>query len=779
MIGPMNRKIELLAPGGDVDSIKAAIAAGADAIYCGLNKFNARNRATNIEFADLQGILALAHRNDCQIFLTLNIVILESEIPSLINLLNRLVNTSIDGVIIQDLGLFYLLANHFKKLKIHASTQMTTHNEGQIRFLNRLGATRINLSRELNLEEIKALTTVAHENHTEVEVFVHGSNCISFSGICYMGSVLEGKSGNRGRCSQPCREQYLTTPQGKKFPLNLKDNSAFADLGAIYDAGVDSIKIEGRIKKFPYVYTVVQAWRKQLDRLFTGSRLPDSDSTLYEIFNRDYTNAFLTGDLNKNMYIDNPRDNSAVRRREIDGCADAKSMLKAQNERHAKRTEFITDVAQKISKLSIEKAPLSLHFSGEAGAPLRVSVRTPETSFVMCSASKLIDASGRPGREPTNTPTINSAVVEQTAKNRNNTADGLNYAKLFHKFSALDDSEYCLADFDVEDLQPDLFIPTKDLTALKKKILFTLSGTRERFVPLKGPLSIRQTGPKIEPTLGVLISSAAHLDLANESSAEIFFELPAGLEKCASGLIDLLSEHRELIPWFPSVLIDKDYSAAVDILKQVQPELIVTNNSGIAYAAYAQGIPWIAGPALNIINSLSILGLKENVNCCGAFISNEISKNQIKNIINPGDFRLYYSIYHPILLLTSRQCLFHQVSGCGKSRIDEDCLPNCTKSASITNLKAVPLVIQKTKGNHHGIYHNHNFLNPEIVSDIPDLFSGFCIDLREIRTETTGGADKSGIIRMFENLLKGDPEAPEELRKTLHPTTNAQYQRGI
>ena len=136
----MKRKIELLAPGGDIDSIKTAIIAGADAVYCGLDKFNARSRAANIQFKDLQGILRLAHKNDCQVFLTLNIIITDKEIPELIRLLNKLINTNIDGIIVQDLGMFYLLSNYFKGLNIHASTQLTTHNKGQIRFLNKLNS---------------------------------------------------------------------------------------------------------------------------------------------------------------------------------------------------------------------------------------------------------------------------------------------------------------------------------------------------------------------------------------------------------------------------------------------------------------------------------------------------------------------------------------------------------------------------------------------------------------------------------------------------------------
>lgn len=182
---------------------------------------------------------------------------MESEIPDLLRLLDKLINTSIDGVIVQDLGLCYLLANYFPGLEIHASTQLTTHNEGQIKFLRKLSASRVNLSRELNLDEIRTLSTRAHENGLLTEVFVHGSYCISFSGLCYMSSVQGGNSGNRGRCSQPCRDQYDMTPAGKRYPLNLKDNSAWSDLQELSEAGVDSMKIEGRIKKFHYVYTVI------------------------------------------------------------------------------------------------------------------------------------------------------------------------------------------------------------------------------------------------------------------------------------------------------------------------------------------------------------------------------------------------------------------------------------------------------------------------------------------------------------------------------------------
>ncbi|HIP76219.1 MAG TPA: U32 family peptidase, partial [Psychromonas hadalis] len=160
----MSKKIELLAPGGDVTAIKAAIIAGANAIYCGLNLFNARSKAVNLTLDQLKGVLRLAHQYECEVFLTLNILIIEYEVKSVIKLLNQLVNTSLDGVIVQDLGLLYILKKHFPTMAVHASTQLTTHNEGQILFLETLGVERVNLSRELNLTEIKPLSKIAHDN---------------------------------------------------------------------------------------------------------------------------------------------------------------------------------------------------------------------------------------------------------------------------------------------------------------------------------------------------------------------------------------------------------------------------------------------------------------------------------------------------------------------------------------------------------------------------------------------------------------------------------------
>ena len=386
-------QFELLAPGGDLDSIKAAIAAGADAIYCGLDRFNARNRATNLTLDNLNGVLHLAHQHGCKIFLTLNVLILESEIPAIVRLLSQLNTTQIDGVIVQDLGLAYILKHHFPDLDVHASTQLNTHNEGQILFLNQLTASRVNLSRELNINEIKHLAQFGRQHNVMMEVFVHGSYCIGFSGICYISSARNGASGNRGRCSQPCREQYQTTKTGNNYPLNMKDNSAFGDLEALVDAGVYSLKVEGRIKKSHYVYTVVDNWRKQIDRLCEGAELSSDTRELYTVFNRDFSNAFLQGDFGKAMYIDNPRDHAVKHFSKIYQCQTAEDVQQVKKKLYDDKTAIIEKVAKVTEGFDISSEQSSgRSLKGAVDVPSLPALPQPQPRLGAAKLSVLISS---------------------------------------------------------------------------------------------------------------------------------------------------------------------------------------------------------------------------------------------------------------------------------------------------------------------------------------------------------------------------------------------------
>ena len=768
----MSQKIELLAPGGDIDAIKAAIIAGADAVYCGLDTFNARNRAANISFDELVGCIRLAHQYECQIFLTLNIIILEREFKSLAKLLSKLANTTLDGVIVQDLGLLYVLNKHFPTLDIHASTQLTTHNIGQIPFLKKLGSSRVNLSRELNLREITAITEVSREEEVLTEVFVHGSLCVAFSGLCYSTSASVGNSGNRGRCSQACREEYKPTESGNKFPLNIKDNSAFFDLPALIDAGVHSFKVEGRIKGASYVHTVIDSFRKQIDGFVETGELLEDGERLYKVFNRDFSNAFLRGDLNQSMFIENPRDNSKYHAIDKSNAISVVQIHEVEQNLSNEKEEINTSVFDKIKHLSIDKQPLSLIFSGRDGSPLTLSVKTQgygkgkavteDQSFELTSNNSLVTSDKN---------CIDADAIEKRFKGFNN-------------------AHFNLIELNCDAVADNLSIPFKDLTALKNELSLILndnSPVHPEVILPKLTRHPKQEDEAVKAKLSILISDETDINLSNVTDADIYFKLPDAYKRGCTKYVGFFKENPTLIPWFPSVLIGKDYDVALNILEQVKPKLIVTNNTGIANRAFELSIRWIAGPFLNTTNSYALLAMKESFDCEGAFISNEINHQQMKTIARPENFKLFYSIYHPILLMTSRQCFFQQSVGCEKPRIDNGCMLSCDKSTSITNLKGVSFAIDKQKAGYPSIYNNDQFLNIDIINDLAPLFDGFMIDLTNIGAGDKESPDKAVLIEQFEQLLKKDesnnPEQQIQIKtaldKLVPEQTNVQYYNGL
>jgi putative protease len=770
----MNPKIELLAPGGDIDAIKAAIIAGADAVYCGLDNFNARNRASNISFDELVGTIRLAHQYECQIFLTLNIVILEREFKTLTKLLSKLVNTTLDGVIVQDIGMFYILKKHFPTLDIHASTQLTTHNIGQVPFLKKLGASRLNLSRELNLREITSMTAAGHEHGVLTEVFVHGSLCVAFSGLCYSTSASAGNSGNRGRCSQACREEYETTATGNNFPLNIKDNSAFFDLPALIEAGVHSFKIEGRIKSASYVHTVVDSFRKQIDGFLETGELTQDGERLYKVFNRDFSNAFLRGDLNQSMFIENPRDNSKNHAIEAGNAISVVQIHSVEQSLDIEKAQMSASVSEKIKHLSIDKPYLSLSFSGAVGLPLTITMTTKETLWL------------------TSEPTETTFVVQTTELFTKNDQTPLNQVAIDKRFKNLNNASFNLQPINTQDLADNLGISFKALTLLKNELTRLLNGGQKILpeVILPELQKHSKTAPKkvnARANLSLLICDEADVHLADVTDADIYFKLPEAYKRDCTKYVDFLLDNPRLIPWFSSVLIGKDYDAAINILEKVKPELIVTNNTGIAHRAYELGIKWIAGPYLNTTNSYVLLAMQEGLNCSGAFISNEINRPQIKDIARPKNFKMLYSIYHPILLMASRQCFFQQSVGCEKPRIDNGCMLSCDKSTSITNLKGQSFAIDKQKAGYPSIYNQDQFLNTEIIDDLADLFDDFMVDLTNIGAGDKQTPDKIELITQFEQLLSKNSKTDnqlnvmvnEKLKVMVPENTNGQYHNGL
>ncbi|MCL2521575.1 MAG: DUF3656 domain-containing protein [Erysipelotrichales bacterium] len=290
------KKPEILAPAGNKEAFYAAIAAGADAIYLGGPKFNAREAADNFSLADFKEMITYAHLREVKIYLTLNTLLFEDELPQAILFLDEVYLLGIDAVIIQDLGLLKRISDRYPNLDIHASTQLSVDNLDSILFLEKYNVKRVVLAREVDLETIKQLRK---QTSMEIEVFIHGALCISYSGGCLFSSFVGKRSGNRGRCAQPCRLPYKLNKENGYF-LSPKDLCALDYYQELIEAGIDSWKIEGRLKSPEYVYVTVNSYKE----LVMGQNL-DINLAKQRI-SRTFARKFTKGLLFKETKIINP-----------------------------------------------------------------------------------------------------------------------------------------------------------------------------------------------------------------------------------------------------------------------------------------------------------------------------------------------------------------------------------------------------------------------------------------------------------------------------------------
>ena len=275
--------MKIVAPAGNMERFYSAISATADEIYLGLKGFGARRNAENFTVEELKKAIDYAHLRGSRIFLTLNTIMTNREIELLYPTLKDLYNYGLDAIIVQDIGYAEYLHKNFPSIEIHGSTQMTVANYYEINYLKELGFKRIVLPRELSFEEIKEIRKYTD---MELEVFVSGSLCISFSGNCYMSSFIGGRSGNRGMCAQPCRKEYKTSCGEKSYFLSPKDQLYGLDeIKKLQEIGVESIKVEGRMKDVSYVYETVSYFRSLINGI-------DKEENTHKLFNRGYSKGY-------------------------------------------------------------------------------------------------------------------------------------------------------------------------------------------------------------------------------------------------------------------------------------------------------------------------------------------------------------------------------------------------------------------------------------------------------------------------------------------------------
>mgnify|MGYP000920706262 CR=1 FL=1 len=313
--------IELLAPAGSREALTAAVESGADAVYLAGNMFGARAYADNFDEEGMREAIAFAHSRDVRVHVTVNTIVRDEEMAALSRYLRFLYEAGADAALVQDLGVYRLARQAAPDLPLHASTQMTVHNLEGVLLLQEMGFERVVLSRELSLEDIRYIT--AH-CQVEIETFVHGALCVCYSGQCLMSSMIGGRSGNRGRCAQPCRLPYtLIDAAGRdvlgdsagNFLLSPRDLNAVDLIPQLLDAGIYSLKIEGRMKRPEYVATIVRTYRKAIDHYLAAKNPPIDDDDrdhLAQVFNRDFTTAYMERHQGKQMMSDRRPNNRGL-----------------------------------------------------------------------------------------------------------------------------------------------------------------------------------------------------------------------------------------------------------------------------------------------------------------------------------------------------------------------------------------------------------------------------------------------------------------------------------
>ena len=298
--------IELLAPAGSMEALKAAVQNGANAVYLGCGSFNARQSAKNFTIQTLSEAVKYCHVRGVQVHLTLNTLVSDREMDACCELIRQAAIAGVDAFIVQDLGIVQLCKQIAPNTPIHGSTQMTVHSLPGVLLCAAWGMTRVVLSRELSREEIRF---ICENSPIEIEVFAHGALCMCYSGQCYMSAMIGGRSGNRGRCAQPCRLPYGFGRSEHKYPLSLKDNCLVHYLRDLQEMGVASLKLEGRMKKPEYVATVTRVYRQALDE---GNVTRTMEKALLDAFNRQgFTDGYYAANLGPQMFgirEDKPED---------------------------------------------------------------------------------------------------------------------------------------------------------------------------------------------------------------------------------------------------------------------------------------------------------------------------------------------------------------------------------------------------------------------------------------------------------------------------------------
>lgn len=599
--------MELLAPAGSMEALRAAVCNGADAVYLGADTFNARMNARNFSAADLQEAVVYCHVRGVKVHLTLNTLVLDREMPRAAELIRLAASCGVDAFIVQDLGVVSLCRQLAPDVPIHASTQMSIHSLEGVLEAAALGCSRVVLARELPAEEI---AHICKKSPVEIEVFVHGALCMCYSGQCYLSSVIGRRSGNRGQCAQPCRLPYgYGRFESTRYPLSLKDNCLAGELDELRRMGVASIKIEGRMKRPEYVAIVTRAYRTVLNG---GKLMPSDLQELETAFSRQgFTDGYFRGQTGSDMF---------GRRQEGEDTADLFASARATYEQG-------------------EPQRIGVRFYAmiRRGEPAQLAVEDPDGN--LCRT-----------RGPVPEQAVYRSLTPQDLEQQLKKTGGTPYLCTAVRSS----------------LDPDLMLPASAINAMRRDVIAELTAKRGRAAPAR--LNAYDEPPRYdgiagEPQLTIAVRTAGQITSRMLSMKPTVLYVPLSELAEHPDLPQRVSVETQLAAILPRVIWSGELAPVARQLRTVYEmgvRQVLAGNLGQLHIARAAGFAVRGDFGLNIVNSRAIRYLREQ-GLDSQLLSFELTLPQIRDISKAVPAELL--IYGRLPLMLMENCVMKNRTG--------------------------------------------------------------------------------------------------------------------
>lgn len=599
--------MELLAPAGSMEALRAAVCNGADAVYLGADTFNARMNARNFSAADLQEAVVYCHVRGVKVHLTLNTLVLDREMPRAAELIRLAASCGVDAFIVQDLGVVSLCRQLAPDVPIHASTQMSIHSLEGVLEAAALGCSRVVLARELPAEEI---AHICKKSPVEIEVFVHGALCMCYSGQCYLSSVIGRRSGNRGQCAQPCRLPYgYGRFESTRYPLSLKDNCLAGELDELRRMGVASIKIEGRMKRPEYVAIVTRAYRTVLNG---GKLMPSDLQELETAFSRQgFTDGYFRGQTGSDMF---------GRRQEGEDTADLFASARATYEQG-------------------EPQRIGVRFYAmiRRGEPAQLAVEDPDGN--LCRT-----------RGPVPEQAVYRSLTPQDLEQQLKKTGGTPYLCTAVRSS----------------LDPDLMLPASAINAMRRDVIAELTAKRGRAAPAR--LNAYDEPPRYdgiagEPQLTIAVRTAGQITSRMLSMKPTVLYVPLSELAEHPDLPQRVRVETQLAAILPRVIWSGELAPVARQLRTVYEmgvRQVLAGNLGQLHIARAAGFAVRGDFGLNIVNSRAMRYLREQ-GLDSQLLSFELTLPQIRDISKAVPAELL--IYGRLPLMLMENCVMKNRTG--------------------------------------------------------------------------------------------------------------------